>query len=129
MITVSVNNDVQRFRVIRGGGGQKLRAFRDVAKNRHWSREHVDKLAANGVFEGYLDGDNFDADRPATRGDVAAFLDRIVNVDPADEPAGDVPSDSRRHKAAKAIQRMMKQGLMKGVGGGRFAPDEPLTRA
>lgn len=127
VITVSVNNEVAKFRVIRVAAGQRLRAFRDAS--RHWARPQIDQLAALGVFDGYLDGQDFAPDAPATRGDVAWFLDKIVNVDAADASPAGVPADSRRHRAAPAIRRVMQQGLMKGVGQGRFAPEVPLTRA
>lgn len=128
VITVTANNEVKNFRVIRVGPGHRLRAFRDVARD-HWARGQVDQLAALGAFDGYLDGDRFDLNRPATRGDVAWFLDRIVNVDPVEEGGAEVPADARPHRAAGAIHRIMKQGLMRGVGEGRFAPDGQLTRA
>lgn len=128
-ITFKVGRETKTFRVVFVPPAFRLKSFADVSSN-HWAKKDIDKLAALDVFSGYLQGNNFELDRPATRGDVAAFLDRIVNAAPDEEASlPEAAGDAGNHKAAAAIRRMMAQGLMKGVGENRFDPEGQLTRA
>ncbi|ATY86176.1 hypothetical protein CVV65_15590 [Kyrpidia spormannii] len=93
----------------------------------HWAEDQVARLAAAGVIGG-VDGQHFAPDRPVTRGQFAVLLVRALGLEtvqarPAD--FADVSADAwNRHE----IDVVAQEGLMSGVGGGRFAPDDPMTR-
>lgn len=57
-------------------GTDNFRLFPDVPEN-HWAYEYIYKLAAQGVIEGYPDG-NFCGDRMMTRYEFAAILYRAM---------------------------------------------------
>lgn len=93
----------------------------------HWAEDPVARLAAAGVIGG-VDGQHFAPDQPVTRGQFAVLLVRALGLEtvqasPAD--FADVSADAwNRHE----IDVVAREGLMAGVGGGRFAPDDPMTR-
>ena len=58
------------------GDTDNFRIFPDVPEN-HWAYEYIYKLAAQGVIEGYPDG-NFAGDRMMTRYEFAAILYRAM---------------------------------------------------
>ena len=53
-----------------------MRPFPDTPEN-HWAYEYVAKLAAEGIIEGYPDG-NFSGERSMTRYEYAAMLYRAL---------------------------------------------------
>ena len=53
-----------------------MKPFPDTPEN-HWAYEYVAKLAAEGIIEGYPDG-NFSGDRTMTRYEYAAMLFRAL---------------------------------------------------
>ena len=53
-----------------------MKPFPDTAEN-HWAYEYVSKLAAEGIIDGYPDG-NFSGDRTMTRYEFAAMLFRAL---------------------------------------------------
>lgn len=53
-----------------------MKAFPDTPEN-HWAYEYIAKLAAEGIIEGYPDG-NFSGDRTMTRYEYAAMLFRAL---------------------------------------------------
>ena len=90
--------------------------------------EAIHRLAELGVVRGGVDG-SFRPWQPVTRGQLASFLVRTY-----EHLTGASPSPSRRWFAdiegsthAGAIDRARDLGLVRGVAGERFAPEE-LTR-
>jgi len=89
----------------------------------------VQKAAQLGIIQGYADG-TVRPDRPVTRAEMAVLFDRLWRLDTngaeIDAPFTDVDPESWY---ADAVYRLVWAGLLKGVGGGRFLPDDPMTRA
>lgn len=51
--------------------------FKDV-NTEHWAYEAIEKLAEQGIINGYSDG-TFKPDEPVTRAELATMLDRYIN--------------------------------------------------
>ena len=80
---------------------------------------------ARGLFTG-VSGDSFAPDLPLDRGMLASVLHRLEDAPGADAlPFADV--DSGRYYAP-AVAWAAGSGLMSGVGGGNFAPEQPALR-
>ncbi|MDI3257124.1 MAG: S-layer homology domain-containing protein [Kyrpidia sp.] len=93
----------------------------------HWAGDQVAKMAAQGVIAG-VDERHFAPDAPVTRGQFAVMLVRALGLETVRAnraPFADVPADAwDRHEIDVAVQ----EGLMSGIGDGRFADGDPMTR-
>lgn len=102
-------------------------AFKDVNAG-HWSFAALDKAVRGGVLEGYPDG-TLRPDRPVTRAEAAALLQRLAGAPQApagSRPFGDVPPD---YWAASAVASLKAAGWINGVTAAEFRPEQPITRA
>ncbi|MDQ1912388.1 N-acetylmuramoyl-L-alanine amidase [Paenibacillus sp. GD4] len=101
-------------------------AFKDVNAG-HWAFAALDKAVKAGVLEGYADG-TLRPDRPVTRAEVAAMLQRLAGGSAAAgaQPFEDVP---RGHWAAQAVAGLKAAGWVDGVTATRFMPEKTMTRA
>lgn len=102
-------------------GGQ----FFDVPGGAYYTAA-VGWLAAAGITTGTGPG-QFSPDQYVTRGQMATFLHRYRNSPTGAPSAGfsDVP-DGRYYTAA--VDWLFAEGITTGVGPGRFAPDDIVTR-
>ena len=86
----------------------------------------VDWLVATGATTG-TSPTTFSPARTATRGEMATFLWRLEG-----EPGGSPPAGFSDVRAgafyAKAVDWLLYRGITTGVGGNRFAPNDPVTR-
>lgn len=90
----------------------------------HWARNYVVEVSSWDVVNGVSET-SFAPDRALTRAQAAALLVRLLNL-PA---GGQAPfSDVQGHWALGEIAAAARVGLVEGVGEGRFAPDQPVTR-
>lgn len=126
---------VERARDVAGGGsggsggGQPPSdgsIYLDLPKS-HWAYEAAIALREAGALYGCTTN-RFCPDKALTRAEVAWIFARLLDLP---TPAGgstfsDVPSS---HWAYDAIRAMAAAGLTAGCGGGRFCPDDPLSRA
>ena len=99
--------------------------FTDVAPDA-WYAQAVERVAARGLFAGTGDG-AFSPDAAMTRGMVVTVLYRLAGQ-PAADAAGaypDVPPDAY---CAAAVAWAGDKGVVSGYSGGRFAPDDAITR-
>ncbi len=101
-------------------------AFTDVAptayfsKAAHWAR-------SKGITAGV--GDNkFGPDVPCTRGQIVTMLWAAAG---RPDVGGDLPFNDVKESAyfAKAVKWAKEKGITAGVGGGKFAPHDPCSRA
>ena len=100
-------------------------SFTDVDPDA-WYAEAVTELAGLGYLKGSPDG-SYRPDAPITRAEMAALLVRFAEGEAEDGPTfSDVPET---HWAYDAINTAAAYGWINGVGGGRFSPDRPITRA
>lgn len=91
----------------------------------HWAVPYIIDAADQGKMTG-LSATAFGPDRTLTRGEAAVVLCRLAGLSP--RGSGSAFSDLRGHWAAGYVQAAYEAGLAAGVGGGRYAPDEPVTR-
>lgn len=109
-----------------GGGGPACGRFFDVPG------DHPGFGAVEAAVDlGYVSGCNsaqtaFCPDDSLTRAQSAAILVKAFGL-PAAGSSG--LSDARGHWGEDAISRVVAAGLMSGCGGGRFCPDDPMSRA
>ncbi len=96
--------------------------FRDVTGT-HASG--IAAVAAAGVTKGCAPG-RFCPDQPVTRGQVASLLQRQLGLPDRRPTFTDVPRGSTH---AGAIGALTERGIIRGIGGGRFDPQAPVTRA
>lgn len=98
--------------------------FRDT--RRHRFATSISALATNDITTGCGSG-RFCPERPVTRGEMAAFLDRALGL-----PTGSATfRDSRRHRFRDSISALATAGITRGCNSARsrFCPDAPVTRA
>lgn len=106
-----------------GLGGSAGDAFADDDNSVHESA--IETLAANGVTSGCAPG-RFCPDRGVTRGEMATFLARVLNL-PAGRSAGFTDTGGSPHAAA--IDSLAASGITKGCTATAFCPDASVTRA
>ncbi|WP_339279229.1 S-layer homology domain-containing protein [Paenibacillus sp. FSL W8-1187] len=108
-------------------GGQA--AFKDAAQIPAWARGSIAGAAEAGLIGGYEDG-SFRPDRAVTRAELAVLAAKAAGLSPAAGARPDyadlasIPAWARPSVAA-----LQQAGLMGGIGGDRFAPTAPVTRA
>lgn len=101
----------------------EAKAFEDTEN--HWGRESADFATSHGLFLGTSET-KFSPDEPMTRGMITTVLWRL-----AERPGGgdstfaDVSSDMYY---AEPIAWGIENGIVKGVGGDLFAPDDNVDR-
>jgi hypothetical protein len=113
--------DGQTWRVVRDGS-QVL--FRDITGDTH--ERAIVQLAEAAIASGYDDG-TFRPGAPVTRGQMATFLTRALQLPPTSTPAPYRDIGTTVH--ADAIARVTAAEIAAGLGDERFGPDEVVTRA
>jgi hypothetical protein len=126
-------------RAIAGGDGDvpdpgcMTPPFPDVPCD-HWARKHIQYAVANGVVQGYPEGD-YKPDLEVTRDQMAVYVARAM-VAPAGDagvpdpgcttpPFPDVPCD---HWATRHIQYCVSEGVVTGYDDGLYHPEWVVTR-
>lgn len=105
--------------------GSPAAGFVDVPAGRFYS-EAVDWLAAEGITTG-VGGNRFAPDDVVTRGQMATFLWRVEG-EPGGSPAAGFSDVRAGAFYANAVDWLLYRGITTGVGGNRFAPDDPVSR-
>lgn len=101
-------------------------AFGDVTEA-FWGFEEIGFTASRELFNG-MGGDLFRPQGTMTRAMFVTVLGRLADADPADDGKrtfSDVEPDSWY---GPYVAWAAENGIVNGVGGGRFAPDAPVTR-
>ena len=101
--------------------------FTDVSEG-FWGEEAISFAAARGLFQGVGNGE-FDPSGTMTRSMLVAVLGRLAGIDPAaysgESAFPDVDPDAWY---GPYVAWAAETGVVQGVGGDRFAPDDPITR-
>jgi uncharacterized protein (DUF1501 family) len=105
--------------------GSPAAGFSDVSPVRYYS-DAVDWLADQGITTG-VGGNRFAPDDVVTRGQMAAFLWRLEG-EPGGSPAAGFSDVSAGAFYAAAVDWLLYRGITTGVGGNRFAPNDPVSR-
>jgi len=106
-------------------GGSPSAGFSDVPAGRYYSTA-VDWLAAQGITTG-VGGNRFAPDDVVTRGQMATFLWRLEG-EPGGSPAAGFSDVQGGAFYADAVDWLLYRGITTGVGGNRFAPNDPVSR-
>ena len=102
--------------------------FSDVSPG-HTHSGSIYAIAEIGITTGCRDGSRFCPNDPTTRGAMAAFLARALDLEPGkigDVTFTDVPE---AHWFAPEIYAIAEQGITIGCRDGFFCPEAPVTRA
>ncbi|MBE6931860.1 MAG: hypothetical protein E7464_00550 [Ruminococcaceae bacterium] len=100
--------------------------FSDMPGKEHWAHPGIDYAVANELMNGTGEG-KFSPEGTLTRAQLVTILYRVEN-EPAVELKGtfsDVPADSWY---SKAVEWAEANGIVNGIGGGKFAPEAVITR-
>jgi subtilisin family serine protease len=100
-----------------------LPRFSDIVDSVHAG--NIEALADAGVTTGCT-ATRYCPQRKVTRGQIATFLDRALDLPPASSDFVDVPDD---HPHASGIAAVAAAGITTGCGAQRFCPADHLTRA
>jgi hypothetical protein len=109
-----------------GPGSNFSRRFKDTGGSVHAA--DIEAIANAGITKGCnLAGDLFCPNQGVTRGQMASFLARALNL-PAAPSAGF--TDTKGHLHEKDIDRIAASGITKGciADGSKFCPDQVVTR-
>lgn len=90
----------------------------------HWAEEEIQAMYGKGVLHGYKDG----TFRPNGRITRAEFTKAIVDGFALAPMPGTVFADTQGHWAKDAIATASAHGVIDGIGGNKFAPDDPISR-
>ena len=92
----------------------------------HWAVPYILAAAEAGRMTG-ISSSAFGPDLTLTRGEAAAAVCRLAGLEPvwSETPAF---SDLGDHWSAGYVQAAFQAGLAAGVGQGRYAPDDPVSR-
>lgn len=101
--------------------------FPDVAKDR-WSVTEIEYMAADGVINGYPDGE-FKPEQNLTRAEFAALISRFVKLDESDNNEAVFPDLDNGHWAYGDIMALYDEGFINGYEDGTFRAENEITRA
>ena len=107
------------------GYKQTNTAFTDIAA--HWAKEDIEFVVSRGLFSG-TSNTTFSPNTAMTRGMFVTALGRLANADVsgyAKSSFTDVKNDAYY---MGYIEWASKNNIVNGVGNGRFAPDQSITR-
>ena len=101
--------------------------FSDVSED-FWGADAISFTAARGLFQG-VGEDEFDPSGTMTRSMLVTVLGRLAGIDPADYSGESIFSDVDAHSwYGPYVAWAAENGVVQGVGGDRFAPNDPITR-
>ncbi|WP_143452447.1 S-layer homology domain-containing protein [Sporanaerobium hydrogeniformans] len=107
------------------GYKQANTAFTDIAG--HWAKEDIEFVVSRGLFSGTSET-KFSPNTTMTRGMFVTALGRLANADVsgyAKSSFSDVKDDAYY---MGCIEWANKNNIISGVGNGKFAPDQSITR-
>lgn len=101
-------------------------AFSDQNQIADWAKEYVEYVVDNKLMKGNADG-TFAPNATFTRAQAAQVIVNYLGLDTENTEAAfaDVKEGSWYYGVVNAVAA---EGLVDGVGGGNFAPEQPLTR-
>lgn len=99
--------------------------FTDTAN--HWAKDAISFVVEKGFFNGTSDT-TFSPDTPMTRGMFVTILGRMHGVDTAKYRTVSFTDVDAAQYYAPYVEWAIENGIVKGVGGNRFAPDSAVTR-
>lgn len=99
--------------------------YYDVSKS-YWAYNAITDLSMKNIITGY-DHSEFRPKNSVTRAEAATMIAKSLGIAPV---AGSSFNDvSSKHWASGYINAVYKQGIIDGIGNGKYAPDAKITRA
>jgi len=100
--------------------------FSDIHNN--WAKDYILQVVEKGWMIG-MSGSQFMPALSVTRAQAAVILVRALEIDTSEAVnAPAVFTDTSKHWARVEIEAARREGLVEGIGAGKFGPDEKLTR-
>ena len=107
------------------GYKQDVPSFTDTSG--HWAKEDIGFVASYGLLKGTSDT-TFSPDTDMTRGMFITALGRLANTDVSGYEKSSFTDVKNDAYYMGYIQWASKNSIANGVGNGRFAPDQSITR-
>ncbi|PWW31253.1 cadherin-like protein [Cytobacillus oceanisediminis] len=92
-----------------------------------WNEYQVNKLSANRIVLGKPDG-TFEPNQSTTRIQFAVILTRALGLEPVQKYNQEFKDVSGNEWFVPELMSAVNAGIVKGSSGGRFNPNEPVTR-
>lgn len=94
----------------------------------HWAKPSVEQMATKRIVNG-VSNTAYAPDRAITRAEFTALLVRALGIRTEADAAGNAFEDVAASAwYAAAVEAGLRSGLVSGIGGTRFAPEERITR-
>lgn len=100
------------------------KTFGDTVGN--WAKDYIEVLAARSITDG-VSADQFAPNGTVTRGQMAVFLGRALNISEESLGGGFTDVSSSQHYAGY-VNALKAAGIMNGYEDGTFRPDQAVTR-
>ncbi|WP_206458738.1 S-layer homology domain-containing protein [Anaerovorax sp. IOR16] len=99
--------------------------FTDITN--HWAKDSIEFVAARGLLKGT--GDNkFSPNTSMTRGMFVTALGRLAEIDPAKYTKSSFTDVKADAYYMPYVEWASKNGIVNGIGDGKFAPEQSITR-
>lgn len=92
----------------------------------HWAKEPINYVVSKGYFKG-VGGNRFAPERSITRADFVTVLGRMAGIDQSKFTKNVFKDVSGGYYGAH-VNWAAENGIVQGVGNGKFAPKRPITR-
>ena len=93
----------------------------------HWAKNSIDYVVEKGYFVG-LSETEFGPNKSITRGQFVTVLGRMLNINISDYNTQNFKDVKASTYYSPYITWANKEGIVSGIGEGKFAPDKELTR-
>ena len=107
------------------GYKQTNTAFTDIAA--HWAKEDIEFMVSRGLFSG-TSNTTFSPNTAMTRGMFVTALGRLANADVSSYTKSSFTDVKADAYYMGYIEWASKNNIVNGIGNGRFAPDQSITR-
>lgn len=98
--------------------------FSDTAN--HWAKESINYVVSKGYFKG-VGGNRFAPNKSITRADFVTVLGRMAGIDQS-KFMNNVFKDVKGGYYAAYVNWANENGIVQGIGDGKFDPKRPITR-
>lgn len=99
--------------------------FTDI--NNHWARNEIKNVTEKGLFTGTEQG-KFSPDKSMTRGMFVTVLGRLAKADVSEYKKSTFSDVKTNAYYMGYIEWAVKNNIVKGIGEGEFAPEQPISR-
>lgn len=107
------------------GYREELPSFTDIEG--HWAKQDIEFIVSRGLFKGTSET-TFSPDMVMTRGMFITVLGRLADADVSSYSQSSFTDVKNDAYYMGYIEWAAKNGIDKGIGDGKFAPDQPITR-